>query len=269
MTAVHDQTLLAWLGSLPPDTLARILGNRPETLRQPWPRHMLALARTLGDAEATTVAIRRLAAPAIQVMRAITVLSPDATRADLARLLGVDVADADLAGVLVQLAEHALVWESPAGRFVSARGVMTGFRHPLGLGRPVADLLETVHFSQTKEIARQLGLPIGGGRTGVVKRIAESFQDSARLDAMMASGPRSVREVLLTFANDGPIRSANGISSYHPRPEMTPERWAAERGLLWAHDWGYDATRGGADAARPGLPCPVHCDHAADRHACR
>src|SRR5437763_15582942 len=101
---------MQWLGCLSAEELARVIANRPEALRSPWPRHLQALATLLADPDATTGAIRRLPCPAVQVLHAMAVLPSGATRRELAGLLGVEVADADLAEVLAGLAQHALAW---------------------------------------------------------------------------------------------------------------------------------------------------------------
>ena len=81
---------------------------------------------------------------------------------------------------------------------------------------------------------------MGGGKQAVTERVIELFQDQHRLRDLVASGPRPVGELLAEFATDGPVRPADGVSSYYPSgAAMTPARWAVERGLLWAQDWHY------------------------------
>jgi hypothetical protein len=233
-----DRTLLQWLAGRPPEALARILANRREAAAAPWPRHLPALAVRLADPSHTTIAIRRLPAPAAQALRALAALPPGATRGELAGMLGVDPTDEDLADALNLLAEHALAWDGPSGRILAAPGVSDGWHHPLGLGAPAADLLERTPFYKIKEIARRLGQSLGGGKAAVVARIIDFYQDDHALDAVLGSGPEGVRGVLAPFAHDGPVRRAPGIQQFyrsdHP---MTPERWAAERGLLFERDW--------------------------------
>jgi hypothetical protein len=238
VAAEVDRTLTQWLGCLSAEELARVIANRPEALRSPWPRHLRALATLLADPGATTGTIRRLPRPAVQMLHAMAVLPSGATRRELAGLLGVEVADADLAEVLAGLAQHALAWETPQGRLVQAPGVREGWRYPLGLGRPAADFFHRLDFERIKGVARLLGLPLGGGKQAVTDRITEFFQDHRRLRDLVASGPQQIGELLAAFATEGPVRSADGVSSYYSSgAPMTPARWAVERGLLWAQDW--------------------------------
>jgi hypothetical protein len=231
-------TFQQWLGERSPDELSRILATRPDAAGPPWPRHLRALAMRLADPAGTTASVRRLAAPAVQVLRAMAALPVGAGRGELARLLGVDAADRDLTRVMAQLAEAAYAWESPSGRLLAAPNVLEGWPHPLGLGSPAAFLLEGMPFPRVKEIARRLGLSLAGGKQAVTERLLGRYQDRAALAALVASGPKGVRKVLAPFVHEGPVHYLPGVSAYHPSGEpMTPQRWAAEHGLLFERDW--------------------------------
>jgi hypothetical protein len=238
LIAEPDQTLVQWLEERPADELARILAHRPEAVGPPWPRHLRALAIRLADPAATTAVIRRLHAPAVQVLRAAAVLPAGVRGDELARLLGVDATDPDLVGVMCQLAERALAWENRSGRIVAAPNVLENWHQPLGLGTPAAELLGLASAYQVKEIARKLHLPHSGSKAAMIARIVDRYRDRAALDTLLATGPKGVREVLARFAHRGPVRDAPGIQSYYsPDDPMTPDRWAASQGLLFMRGW--------------------------------
>jgi hypothetical protein len=235
-----NEVLLRWLKRLPAEALARVIANRPEAVRSPWPRHLLALAQALGQPDATTATIRRLATPPIQVLHALAVLPPDATCYELARFLGVDETDADLESALTVLAEHALVWEEPDGRLQQAPGVEEGWQFPLDLGRSIRSLLDDAESHHIKDIARRLGMSVGGSRQSVVERLVAFYDDADNVVELIDSAPEPVGAVLAGFSFESPVRSGYGVGThYRPNDPMTPDRWAAERGLLWPRDWAY------------------------------
>jgi hypothetical protein len=154
----------------------------------------------LADAAGTTAGVRRLAAPAVQVLRAMAALPAGAGRGELARLLGVDVADRDLMRVMTQLAEGAYAWEGPSGRLLAAPNVLEGWPHPLGLGSPAAFLLEAMPFPRVKEIARRLGLSLAGGKQAVTERLLDRYPPAGPAVKTVPDDPAAVDQEAATAA---------------------------------------------------------------------
>ncbi|MDH2424685.1 helicase-associated domain-containing protein [Sphaerisporangium sp. TRM90804] len=226
--------LLAWLTTLDENRLARVLARRPDALAAPWPRRLDTLARRLSDTFAVMEVMRALPLPPLEILQASLVAGTRATPEGLARFLG--VTQAELLPWLDDLYDQALAWPGPDGRVHLAEPVARWWTAPCGLGEPLAAYLEswTLNTEGLRRMSRALGVPAQGGRRQLVARVTAALADPDRLTAMLGEAPDGTVSLLDEFAWDGPVRGVDGNRFVAPE---TPEKWAADRGLLFRPQW--------------------------------
>src|SRR5690606_8716435 len=229
-----DDHLLGWLKSLDEDRLTRILANRPDAIAAPWPRRLEALAERLTDPRAVLEVMRSLPLPPLELLQACLVIGDRATEDELARFLG--VSRSAVQPWLEQVYDHALAWPRPDGRIHLADAVARMWTAPYGLGDPLATYLETwtLNLEELRRISRRLGLPAQGGKRRLVARIRGVLEDPDRLHALLADAPDGTLGLLDDFAWGGPVRTVDGDRF---TVEGTPEKWAADRALLFRTRW--------------------------------
>jgi len=229
-----DDHLLGWLTTLDEDRLTRILANRPDAIAAPWPRRLEALAERLTDPRAVLEVMRTLPLPPLELLQACLVIGDRATEDELARFLG--VSRSAVQPWLEQVYDHALAWPGPDGRIHLADAVARMWTAPYGLGDPLAVYLETwtLNLEELRRISRRLGLSAQGGKRQLIARIRGVLEDPDRLHALLAEAPDGTLGLLDDFAWDGPVRTVDGDRF---AVEGTPERWAADRALLFRTRW--------------------------------
>ncbi|GAA3445468.1 helicase-associated domain-containing protein [Planomonospora venezuelensis] len=228
-----DDHLLGWLKTLDEERLARVLANRLDAIAPPWPRRLDTLAQRLGNGFAVMEVLRRLPLPALEVAEASLVLGDQAGPQSLADLLGVPASE--LAPWLDVLFDHALAWPDDEGRVRIVGALARWWTAPCGLGEPLAHYLNswTVSADALRGLARSLGLPHGPKRR-TVTRISEILSDPARVAALLERAPAGAGRLLEEFAWDGPVRDVDGGRFVVPG---TPEKWAADHGLVFRPSW--------------------------------
>ncbi|MER6945417.1 helicase-associated domain-containing protein [Nonomuraea sp. NPDC000554] len=228
-----DDHLLGWLRTLEEDRLGRILANRPDAIAAPWPRRLDTLAQRLGNGFAVMEAMRGLPLPCLELAQACLALR-EATPERLAAFVGVPAAE--LTPWLDRLYDHALAWPGADGVVHLAEGVARWWTAPLGLGEPLDHYLNswTISNDMLRALARNLGLPPHGNKRRTIARAAETLGDPDRLDALLRDAPDGTRPLLDGFAWDGPVRDVEGGRFVMPG---TPEKWAADHGLLYRPSW--------------------------------
>ncbi|WP_203982538.1 helicase-associated domain-containing protein [Sphaerisporangium rufum] len=229
-----DDHLLDWLTTLDEDRLARVLATRPDAIAAPWPRRLDTLARRLGDDFAVMEVMRGLPLPSLEILQARLVLGDRATADGLARFLG--VTPAGLLPWLDGLQDHALAWPGRDGHLRVAGAVSRWWTAPCGLGEPLGAYLDswTMNTEGLRRMCRTLGLAAHGGRRQLAGRLAGLLGDADRLAALLADAPEGTVSLLDEFAWDGPVR---GVDGNRFLAAGTPERWAADRGLLYRTQW--------------------------------
>jgi hypothetical protein len=229
-----DDHLIGWLTTLDEDRLARVLANRPDAIAAPWPRRMDTLAERLTDNLAVMEVMRGLPLPPLELLQACLVIGDRATEDELARFLGVPTCE--VRPWLERVYDHALAWPGPDGRIHLAGAVARWWTAPCGLGDSLASFLEawTPNAEELRRICRRLGLPVQGGKRQLVGRICAMLGDGDRLGALLADAPDGTLGLLDDFAWDGPVRTVHGDRF---TVEGTPEKWAADRGLLFRTRW--------------------------------
>ncbi|GAA5045729.1 hypothetical protein HNP84_002565 [Thermocatellispora tengchongensis] len=229
-----DDHLLGWLKTLNEDRLARVLANRPDAIAAPWPRRLDTLAQRLGNGFAVMEALRGLPLPCLEIAQGCLVLGDDARPATLAALF--DVPEDDVAPWLDRLYDHALAWPDDRGRVRLSPALARWWTAPCGLGEPLAHYLNswTISPDALRSLSRALGLEPHGSKRRAVARIAETLADPARVAELVRQAPEGTRRLLEEFAWDGPVRDVDGGLFVTPG---TPEKWAADHGLLYRPSW--------------------------------
>ncbi|MBB6474779.1 helicase-associated domain-containing protein [Sphaerisporangium rubeum] len=229
-----DDHLLAWLTTLDEDRLARVLAGRPDAIAAPWPRRLDTLARRLSDNFAVMEVMRGLPLPPLEILQACLVVGDRATPDELARFLGVTTAE--VVPWLDGLYDKALAWPGPGGSLHLAEAVARWWTAPCGLGEPLASYLDswTLNSEGLRRMSRALGLSAQGGRRQLMARVTAVLGDAERLADLLREAPDGTVSLLDEFAWDGPVRGVDGNRFV---ALDSPEKWAAERGLLYRTQW--------------------------------
>ncbi|MDF5755722.1 helicase-associated domain-containing protein [Spongiactinospora sp. TRM90649] len=229
-----EDHLLGWLRTLDEDRLARLLANRPDAIAAPWPRRLDTLAQRLGNGFAVMEALRGLPLPCLETAQACAVLGGSPTPAELARLL--DVREEDVRPWLDRLFDHALGWPDDDGRVHLAQAVSRWWAAPCGLGEPLSSYLNswTISTDALRSLARGLGVASHGPKRRVAAKVTEILTDPAQVEALLETAPAGGRKLAEEFAWDGPVRDVDGGRFVTPG---TPEKWAADHGLLYRPSW--------------------------------
>ncbi|MEV4890651.1 hypothetical protein AB0K48_14785, partial [Nonomuraea sp. NPDC055795] len=228
-----DDHLLGWLRTLDEDRLGRVLANRPDAIAPPWPRRLDLLAQRLGNGFAVMESMRGLPLPCLELAQACLVVHAP-TPSTVSALLGAPVEETT--PWLDCLYDHALAWPDGEGVIHLSEAVSRWWAAPLGLGEPLDHYLNswTISNDALRAMARSLGVPPHGNKRRTIVRATEVLADPARMEAMLANAPEGTRQLLESFAWDGPVRGVEGGRFVLPG---TPEKWAADHGLLYRPRW--------------------------------
>ncbi len=176
---------------------------------------------------------------ALHVLQAISVLdeaSTDAIAAGLAAPPDGELAAtaADVDDAVSRLVERALVWGAP-GALQLAAGVREQLgAYPLGLGAPLAELLEYVSTDDLEFVLDGLGLapaPKGGARQAIVEELA----DPARRDKLISEVSDDARGILERLSHGPPTGLLPASFTWPPGNSSAPAHPVTElivRGLL-------------------------------------
>ncbi|WP_084962411.1 helicase-associated domain-containing protein [Thermoactinospora rubra] len=226
-----DDHLLGWLRTLDEDRLARVLTHRRDAIAPPWPRRLDTLAQRLGNGLAVMAALRNLPLPCLELAQVCLVLGTPTAR-EVAAFVDADAGE--VAEWLERLQDHALAWPDAEGRIHLAEAVARWWTAPLGLGEPLSHYLNSWSISDDalRALARRLGLPPHGNKPRTIARVCEVL--TTRLDELLERAPEGAGRLLEEFAWDGPLREVDGDRFVTPG---TPEKWAADHGLLYRPKW--------------------------------
>ncbi|MFE3448237.1 helicase-associated domain-containing protein [Nonomuraea sp. NPDC059194] len=229
-----DDHLLGWLRTLDEARLARVLSNRPDAIAAPWPRRLDTLAQRLGNGFAVMEAMRALPLPCLEIAQTCLALGDGVTPERLARFLDAPVAQ--IVPWLEVVYDHALAWPDADGGVHLATAVSRWWAAPLGLGEPLDHYLNswTISNDTLRALARNLGLPPHGNKRRTIIRVTEVLSDGSRLAALLRNAPEGTDRLLADFAWDGPVREVDGGRFV---TLGTPEKWAADHGLLYRPRW--------------------------------
>jgi hypothetical protein len=260
-----------WLQTLDPDRLATVLARRPEASR-PAPASLADLAERLRDPDTILPALRRLDRPTVQVCEAIVALGGDTTRAELYRLLGaVDAGTrAAVDAAIDRLTEAALALAEVGGRLHLPVAVGRAWARPLGLGPPVATIIEHTNVDTLKRAGSRLGVTGQSCRANLVPLLIAALGDGDRVRSIVDGSPLPVSTLLRRLAATGESVHVSGLFP-GPGNELDPFEWSVARALLlrasaWGDTWLMPAEVGlalrGRDYVAPFEPRPPLCPRA-------
>lgn len=237
-------TLTAWLAGLDAPRLARVLGIRKDAVAPPEPRSMEEVAERLLRPGSVALVLPQLALPYLQVAEALAALGTPLSRGALARALGATAPTAARAldGVLVALADHALVWPDGDGKLAMAAPLRQAWDAPLGLDAPLDELLEGVTSEELRGMLVALGIKPPGTRQQRTTAVLEHHGDQQRVAAVISKAPSATRRLLERRAKSAP-RPTEFVVFGAPGADSPGERWALDRGLLVRNRHGYGQAR--------------------------
>jgi len=223
-----------WLRGLPDDSLSTLLEARPDAAVPP-PSDFGVLASRLTSLPGSARALERVDLFVIEMLSALAILPSPASPDAVADVLGSDPRRAVDAALGL-----AFGWQDEAGglHLVPAVRQLLGL-HPLGLGRPVAELLVDAGATRLQTMIRSLGIrEAPSSVVGLRSAIAEMFADAARLDALLAGLPPQERSVLERLAAGPPTGSTELAYRLVPLQEAATsvERLLAQA-LLVGVEW--------------------------------
>ena len=243
-------TLAGWLRHQPDDVLARLLATRPDLLH-PVPADISVLASRAGGRVSVDIAIDRLHLGAIQVIEALALLPEPTTVDDLAELLRVD--PAALAPAIQALRDAVIVWGDGGDlRLLSVVRDLLPF--PAALGPPARLALAEIPAARLPGLLADLSallgepaIPTAGAEPAGAAQpataadnllaIAATFEDPARLEALLNRLPDRPREVVELLAAGPPFgRMAGATRIVDAASADTPLRWLLAHGVLVAID---------------------------------
>lgn len=227
-------TDVAWLRGLGEDGLAALLARRPEALAAPVPLSLTELVERLAMPASVVAAMRRLDRPTLQVAEAIAALGGRTDRSALDRLLGAPDGGA-VSAALDTLSQCVVLTPGPGLALVPAAA--GAWPSPLGLGLPVAEVLERRTADDLRVLARNLGLKPAGRRAEILAQVTAALRNPALVRAVVARAPVPVRELLDKVAVTGAeVHDHLYFASY--QRAQTPVQWAIAHGMLVrAGDW--------------------------------
>ncbi|MFF2080096.1 helicase-associated domain-containing protein [Kitasatospora sp. NPDC058162] len=253
-------TLATWLGGLDAAALERVLAARPDAAAAPELRSVGELADRLLRPASVASALSRLTLPCLQVAEALAALSgvsqdEQCERVEPAELAGLlDATDGErareLASVLEELADRALVWPGDDGRLHLPPPLREAWSAPLGLDAPLARLLAGLNSDDLARVLAKAGIkPAGNRKEQRLAALLAHHGDPARVAALVAKAPAAARELLERRAHAVPERVAL-IMFGAPQVNAAPgEQWAVERGLLIRERLRYGPARMPAEVA--------------------
>lgn len=263
--------LRAWLSSLPPHELERVVSLRSESLAGAPVRDLDDLAERLSDPSSVAAALVTLPTPHAQVLETLVACGAGASTGRAAELMqssGDD--DGPLGAVsacVADLVQAALVWPAAAedddgapstGERVLAvdtplevnPGVSALVSVPWGLGRPFESIAANQSADALKRILRAWGRAVPARRADVVRDVARHLADPRNVRMLVAGAAPGHAEVLIrnvgTATGDLARRSPAALRDHDDDPfeeePLVPFDQAAyrlEQGALgWARDHG-------------------------------
>ncbi|MFD0273237.1 helicase-associated domain-containing protein [Kitasatospora sp. NPDC127111] len=243
--------MAGWLRGLDTPELERVLAARPDAVSAPEPRSVGELADRLQRPASVALALPLLVLPHLQVAEAVAAVAP-ASRDAVASLL--DAVDGErargLEAALEALADRALVWPDGQGVLRMAAPLRRAWAAPLGLDRPLAQLLADTTSDELGRALAKLGVkPAANTKQRRLAALVEHHSDPARVAALVAKAPATTRKLLEQRADqapEGPALVMFGGSPYDSRPG---EQWAVERALLVRERHRYGPARMPAEVA--------------------
>ncbi|PSK99669.1 XPB/Ssl2-like helicase family protein [Murinocardiopsis flavida] len=240
----RPHTFTAWLRDRPDSGLDALFAARPDLIT-PVPADIGALAARAVAKPAVLRVLDRLDRFGLHVLEALVALGDDRLSGPW-RAGGDTGTDPDALPDLLEapaeavrdtvghLLATALVW-SDGGRVRPVAVLRTILTTPLGLGPPLAALLDELPAEGVERVTAALGLPGGYGAGGPAERAADALARPDRLEPLIAAAGADARGVLERLAWGPPHGSVNGAArQVDVASAVSPIDRLLARGLLIA-----------------------------------
>lgn len=235
MADMSNDSLLQLLTSLDEQGMARLLSARPEAVMAPVPADLSELAERLASPAAVGAAVKRLPLPALQLLEATQAVGDDQRADQVAALLGRTADDPEFTEILDLLTAAALAWRA-GDAIVLLSPLRNAFGpYPLGLGRPLAALVDRRTAAELHATARLLRRPHLRTKREVAADLIAWGQDGDAVRSALTGAPAAALGVLGEAASGDPIVPLETPYGYRRGGSGTD--WAIERGLLYPLDW--------------------------------
>jgi hypothetical protein len=262
------------LAELDEPALVRLLRARPDVRFEPVPRGFGQLAQRLCLPDSLATALRLLTLDLHTVGRAIAILGPDATEANVAGLVG--ATEQAVGEIVDELCGRGLAWRNGAALLLPEL-LSEHWMNDVGGGRPVAQIAKTVLVDQLRVTAAALGIDVVGLRKPeLIEKIRRAMSDHRAVIAAINALPAAARQRLKA------LRHAS-FGSYFAAPTRRgtpdPTETLIRAGLVLSHNYTPEVPREVAVAvwltehvmelvARPDLS-PARADRRASLDAAR
>jgi hypothetical protein len=230
-----DEALLAWLAGRSSEELAEILENRPDALREPWPRRLGSVAERLSRDASIERAGFMLTAPAFQLLAAVQIYGTlndeyEISVPALAKLL--EASENEVNAAVKTLSGLALAWITD-GTIRIPEGLRADGSGHYGLGQAIGPLLSRLTVAGLQEACHAVGLRADGRKSLVAAQLLEFYRDADKVRELVANAPDGVAEFLQDFVWNGPELEVDlGTSRYY----YGRAGGRADEPLLWALD---------------------------------
>lgn len=233
--------LRQWLGTLDEPSLEALLARRDDVLVGTPPRDLAELAQRLWHPHSLVVTLRDSSLPCLQTAEAAWALGHGCTRASLAEFLGDDGPGhrAAVDDVVDELVASAVFCADGPDRLVLPGAFAQIFPDPLGLGQPLAVLLQDRSVDDMRRTQSALGIERQKNRADTVAALLAYFGDAGNVRSLIATAPANVTDYLSVLAAEAAVPDETyNPASYQVR--QTAREWAGARMLLVGERWSYD-----------------------------
>lgn len=224
------------LRRLGPDGIAQLIEVRPDVVGPVMPLSLHEVAARLAQPDSVFRALTRVDLPTAQVAEALAHLGEAADRADLIRFLRLTGDDerAALDRCLATLQALGLVDEAGT----PAPALAGDWRHPLGLGPRLQDILENWTVARLAAALVAWGERPSGRKRDHVAALAGVLTDGPRLRRALEDAPAFEREALQAAVDAPGSDGTVDLSHIDWRGRIQGgTRWLATRGIT-VQEWG-------------------------------
>lgn len=225
MAVVESGSFAEHLAGLDKAALVDLVRMRPDVRVEPVPRGFVQLAERLAGTDSLVSALRLVNRDCVAVGQAVAALSPDATVAGVARLLGVP--EQAVRDLVADLCGRGLAWLD-SGTVRLPERLAAHWSAEVGGGRPAATIARSILVEDLRTAAGALGVDVHGLRKPeLIGRLAEALADAPAMAEIVGRLPEPARARLEQ------LRHGSAVDYWGvPRAGAEPNRLLAAAGLV-------------------------------------
>jgi hypothetical protein len=231
-------TLEGHLATLSRVELSALLMHRPATVFGWTNRNLRDLAEIWVSPWSMVQSMVSLSRPALQVLETLAALAQGVSvdvLSDRLEQTGSATEHRDnVLRALRSLQDHALAWVGPDQGIWISCDIDEIHPRPLGLGPGVDRDVRHLTVEEIKRILTAVGLPTGGKRDELVRRLLDFYLDADRIVAVVDSAPDEILQDLRHWLVGLSPRSETYDRANHDRVENS-FHWARNRGLIFGY----------------------------------